>query len=305
MTKEEEEEEEVRKGEEELRKKEQEVKDLEHRLKVAHKRVREHQVEIAQKRARVASHSQEKRPTYSPTIETASTAHTYPGTGFDNPTASRSQTLVDCSLGYNSHAVPDNSAASTSSSEVHDSSDYHPIGETINNSSIGNFETLTYYTELDARINGKARSFNDMDLDQLSDLAAKEEDAEGNFEQISHVYYFIFLKTGAIEDLERAIHRAEGRIPPKIDNPDYVSRLKDLIVMLVKKYERTYSLDNLQEAIFRAQEMIAVTPLDHPDRLARMGDWINMMFKKFSRTKSQDDLDEAMIAIQEAGGIPM
>jgi len=124
---------------------------------------------------------------------------------------------------------------------------------------------LTYYTELDAQGNGKARLFNDMDLDQLRDLA------EDNAEQtklISHVYYFIFLRTGAMKDLTRAIHCTEGQIPVNVDSLNYAPRLKDLIIMLIKRYKLTYSPDDLQEAIFCAQEMFMATPLDHLDYLA-------------------------------------
>jgi len=154
---------------------------------------------------------------------------------------------------------------------------------------------LTYYTELDAQGNGKARLFNDMDLDQLRDLA------EDNAEQtklISHVYYFIFLRTGAMKDLTRAIHCTEGQIPVNVDSLNYAPRLKDLIIMLIKRYKLTYSPDDLQEAIFCAQEMFMATPLDHPNCSAQMGEWINMMFTKFNCIGSQSDLNEAIVIAQ-------
>ncbi|KAF2185508.1 hypothetical protein K469DRAFT_707746 [Zopfia rhizophila CBS 207.26] len=295
------EEEELRKAEEELKIKVQEVNELECQLKNARKRVQEHQAQVARKRARVESLGQDERPTYLPPTENTPTS-----SGIDDTTASISQTAVAFSLGPNDHAIPGNSINSASSPKPHASSSYRPIGGTMSTSSIEKPTALTYYTELSAQGSGKARSFNDMNLDQLRNLAAREKDVDGDVQQTNsagHIHYFIFLKTGELEHLERAILRAEAQIPVNDNNPDYAPRLKDLIVMLYKKYEHTNSLDSLQEAIFRAQEMLAATPPDHPDRPARMGDWINIMFKKCNCTGLQDDLDEAIMAAREAGAV--
>ncbi|PQE12949.1 TPR domain-containing protein [Rutstroemia sp. NJR-2017a BBW] len=168
------------------------------------------------------------------------------------------------------------------------------------------FETLKYYKDLDGDVDAGSCSLNEMDLDQLRCLAASDEDAERDIEQaksIGHVYYFIFLKTSVLEDLERAIDRAQEQIPADVNSPQFAQRLKDLIVIQVKKCQHTKSSDDLQEAIFRAQEMMAVTPPGHSDRSARMSDWINMMLMKFSHSKSQEDLDEAIISAREAGAV--
>jgi hypothetical protein len=213
-----------------------------------------------------------------------------------------SQTAEGHSLGENCHAPPGDSVASTGSSEA--GSSYRPAAGTISTSSVRKFYGLKYYKELNGDRDGGSQSLNDMDLGQLRRLAANEEDGKRDIEQtksIAHVYYSIFLKTGALEDLERSLDRAKEQMLVKVDNPQYAPRLKDLIVMLFKKYQHTNLLDDLQEAIFRAQEMMTSTPLDHPDRSARIGDCINMMFMKFDRTGSQDDLDEAIIIAQEAG----
>ena len=116
------------------------------------------------------------------------------------------------------------------------------------------------------------QSLKNMDIDELRHLAADEEAAAGQTTLISHVYYPIFLKIGAVEDLEQAIARANEQMPVNTDNHHYAARLKDLIVMLVKKYQYTNSLSDLQEAIYRAQEMMAATPLGHPDGSARISD---------------------------------
>lgn len=270
---------------------------LECQPEVACKRVQEYQIEVAHRRARVASLGLEKQPKSSPTTEDASTA-----TGFDDPLASISQIAAALPLGSNNHVVPGGSVDSASSSKSHASSTHRPMEGAMSTSSIKKSQALAYYTDLGVQGNGKAQSLHDMDLDQLRDLASKEDDVEQRT-SAGHVYYFVFLKTGKLEDLDRAIQQAEGQIPVKADNPDYALRLKDLIIMLVKRYEHTSSLEHLQEAIFRAQEMIVTTPPDHPDRPARMSDWIGMMFKKYGRTGSQDELDEAMMAAREAGAM--
>ena len=92
-----------------------------------------------------------------------------------------------------------------------------------------------------------------------------------------------------------------GQVSTGDDSPDYAACLKHLIVMLLKKYRRTSLLSDLQEAIFRAQEMVVATSLDHPDRSAQIRDWINMMLMKFRHTGLQEDLYEAIITAREVG----
>lgn len=291
--------EELKQAEEELRR-EEEVRDLECQVEAARRRVREQQAEIAHKRTRITSHSQERVPCQSPLTEDTSTACSSEP-GLHNLKAPGTWTTAGHSHAYDSHA-PDDSTASASSSNVHGSSGYRPAART----NLRKIETLLYYTDLDAHGDNQVLLLQEMDLEQLQSLLAKEEDAECNVEQAkstSHAHYFIFLKTGAMDALERAIYRAKGQIPINSDSSDYAPRLKDLIVMLIKKYELTGSLDDLQEAILRAQEMIADTPLEHPNHSARISDWIKMMIHKCGRTGLQEDLDEAIIAAREAGAV--
>ncbi|RYP40255.1 hypothetical protein DL767_001798 [Monosporascus sp. MG133] len=294
--------EELTKEEEEI-KREEELRDLERQVEVARKRIREREVEPVRRKAQVASQGQEEWLQSSATAGNASTAHTHSGSGLDNPISPITQTAAGHSPGYNGQTLPRDSVASASSSEVLASSSHRHMTGTASNNCVRT-ETLKYYKELDGDGVGGSVSLKDMDLNQLRRLAANEEGAAWNIEQtksIGRVYYSIFLKTGALEDLQRAIDQANEQVPFNVDNPHYVARLKDLIVMLVKKYQHSNALDDLQEALFRAQEMMAATPLDHPDRSARMGDWIDMMFMKFRHTGSQDDLDEATITAREVG----
>lgn len=293
--------EELKEEEEELRR-EEEVRSLELQVEAARKRIREQQAEVVHKRARIASPSQEEQPQHLPSKEDASPApNPEPGSG--NTGAPECSTTAGHSHGYSSHA-PGSSAMSASLSNMPTSNGCRPTMEARSADSLRKIGTLSYYTNLDAYDDNQVQSLEETSLDQLRDLAVKGEDAGGNVEQAeldSHVRYFIFLQTGAMDDLEKAIDRAKKQIPLSLDRLDYTTRLKDLIVMLIKKYERTSSLDDLQETIFRAQEMIAATPPEHPDRQSRMSDWIKMMIHKCGRTGLQDDLDETIITAREAG----
>ena len=164
---------------------------------------------------------------------------------------------------------------------------------------------LQYYKELDGNVIIESQLLKNMDLVDLRRLTVNEEEEAKSDTELNRcmgrVYYSIFLKTAAMEDLEHALDRTKKQIPIKVDNPRHAFRLKDLIVMLVNKYQHTNSQDDLQEAIFRAQEMVAATSLDHPDHSARMLDWIKMMFMKYNRTRSTDDFVEAKTTAQEAG----
>ena len=164
---------------------------------------------------------------------------------------------------------------------------------------------LLHYRELDGNAVVESLSLKNMDLDDLQRLAADE--AEGSqsdteqHEYMAHVYYYTFLKTGAIEDLNRALDRIKKQILIRTDNPGYTSSLKDLIIMLVKRYQHTRSQEDLQDAIFRAQEMVAATSLDHPDRWVRMLDWTRLMFMEPHHTGSPGDLLEATLLARKAG----
>jgi hypothetical protein len=197
---------------------------------------------------------------------------------------SGSWTTTGHSHAHDSHP-PGNSVLSVSSSIVHSSSNYHPAVGSWSTSSFGKFRTLSYFTELDGGSDNQVQSLKGIDLDQLRDLAAKEENVECNVEQTksaSYARYFIFLETCVMDDLEQYT---------ELKNK-YLSTLtaliiQHLIVMLIKKYKLTGSLDDLQEAVCRAQEMTIATPLEHLARPVRMADWINITFQKFGRTGSQ------------------
>ncbi|RYP43130.1 hypothetical protein DL770_011836 [Monosporascus sp. CRB-9-2] len=166
--------------------------------------------------------------------------------------------------------------------------------------------TLQYYQELDVPADDSAElSFFDMDLEQLYGLAsALEENLEddvGQLKLLSSVYYFIFSRTRGADDIQKAIDRAEKVVMAvHIEDTDYAHCLRNLIIMLMKKYERTRSLKDLDEAILRAEVMLTITDRLHPDRPHRLMDLIKMKGKRALQTSSPEDLDELMFMATEA-----
>ncbi|KAH7124311.1 hypothetical protein EDB81DRAFT_215218 [Dactylonectria macrodidyma] len=164
--------------------------------------------------------------------------------------------------------------------------------------------TLQYYQELDVPTDAELSIF-DMDLEQLYEFAGALEENPANdagqVKLLSSVYYFIFSKTGAVDDIQKAIHRAEEAVTAThIDEADYAPRLRNLIVMLMKKHERTRSLEDFDEAILHAEVMLTITQGLHPDRPHRWMDLIKMKVKRSLQTRSWEDLDEAMFMATEA-----
>ncbi|KAI1504695.1 CHAT domain-containing protein [Biscogniauxia marginata] len=236
-----------------------------------------------------------------PEAENASWPHNCSGTTSDTLTACTSLTAASHSPGHDSHAPSSDCVAATG--EVIAASRHHPTAETLDVDCTGILNTLQYYRDLGGNTAAWPYSLKNMDLDQLR-RHVEGEDAQRNVEQtesIGYAYYYIFLKSGAMGDLEHAIDQIKEQMPNNSNNPSYAPRLKDLIIMLIKKFRYTKSLDDLQETIFRAQEMVAITPPEHPDHPARVRDWIGLLLTKCTHTRSQDDRDDLMALARDAG----
>lgn len=279
---------------------EEEIEVLDQQLQSAREKLRERRMKTATngpaEGAQPASHDLKDRLQYLPTTCNTSTAHGHSGNRPDNPAPPLSH-----------KALARDSISSPNLSETLTDSGPSRMGDTTSPYSVQGIGNLQYYKELDGDVVVESQFLNKMDLAHLRHLAENEEeedeagsDSERN-KYIGRVHYLIFKKTGVMEDLERALDRTKKQIPVRTDNPRFPSRLKDLIVMVVRKYQHTRALNDLQEAIFRAQEMVAATSLDNPERLARMADWIKLMFMKVSRTGLQEDFDEATTAVREVG----
>ena len=131
---------------------------------------------------------------------------------------------------------------------------------------------LEYYQQLSVPDDATKLEFLDMSLEELYEavhaleLASQEPDLE-QIKLISRVYYLIFSNTGSLNDIQKAIDAAEDSVAAlNFDSPDYATCLKNLIVMLMNKYEGTLSFTDLDRAILRAEEMIGIKSLTDSDR---------------------------------------
>ncbi|KAF3185297.1 hypothetical protein TWF788_004616 [Orbilia oligospora] len=140
--------------------------------------------------------------------------------------------------------------------------------------------TMKYYRELDLPEDGIESSFLDMPLDQLYEIAS---DLQSNAEAaidiretrlLGSIYYFIFLSTGAKEDVIEAITTIEKVVAnTNVNDLNYVAYLKNLITLLVKKYECSYSITDLDQVILRGEEILT---LYHCDWYPQIDDLIRL-----------------------------
>ncbi|KAI1204980.1 uncharacterized protein F4807DRAFT_296579 [Annulohypoxylon truncatum] len=156
------------------------------------------------------------------------------------------------------------------------------------------FSIFQYYGDLDGRADKTgSHSLDDMNVEQLRLIKDKR--------PAGHVSYSIYLKTDALEDLNEAYGEAEERMPDAND-PYYMARLNDQIVLLTRRFLHTRSINDIEGAINRTQEMVSLTSLDHPQRDPQIRDCLTMWCMKYDCTHSQDDLDDASSFMQQATG---
>ncbi|KAF3140275.1 hypothetical protein TWF703_003148 [Orbilia oligospora] len=153
---------------------------------------------------------------------------------------------------------------------------------------------VRYYREIDIPEDGLELSFLDMDLEGLYEVASSlEPTPETDLQEVKLlgvIHYYIFSKTGAVEDLQNAINRMEEVLSgTDINSPNYALSLKDLITILNKKYNCTGSLEDLSQAILRAEEMVTLT---HRDQAHQFLDLFRMKGIKAIRTDSSEELGE-------------
>ncbi|KAI1303461.1 CHAT domain-containing protein [Xylaria venustula] len=154
--------------------------------------------------------------------------------------------------------------------------------------------TLWYYQEIEENPDNDAQLvFYDMDLDELYGLATASADNPenqiGQAEFLSSIYYFIFSRTGAVDDLQKAIEAIELVTGTYTEEPHYARCLRNLVVMLMKKYECTHSLEDIDRAITQAEVMLTTTHHAHPDWVLRYRDTYVMMHQRYLQTRSPDD----------------
>ncbi|KAK6544679.1 hypothetical protein TWF694_001365 [Orbilia ellipsospora] len=165
---------------------------------------------------------------------------------------------------------------------------------------------IKYYEDLYIPDDGIERQFLDMDLlglyefvDDVTDAItdAAESDARafaGQTKLLSILYYLIFSKTRAVKDIQKAIEKSEEALGhTSIDSPSYEVGLRNLIVILLRKFEHTKSPEDLTRAILRAEEMMTITPHTNSDFTFRLHDLFAMKSRKALLVGSAEELYEA------------
>ncbi|KAI0419441.1 CHAT domain-containing protein [Xylaria grammica] len=163
-----------------------------------------------------------------------------------------------------------------------------------------------YYRELDFPDDKDNVEFSFLDWN-LGDLYGYAETLEHNtennteqMEQLSRCLCFIFFRTNEVDDINKAIKKAEELLlVTHADGPTYAPRLKNLIVMLLKKYEKTQSPEDLNQAVLRAEEMATGTPVHHPDRFGRLGDLLMMRYRLSEHTGSREHIENGWETYEE------
>lgn len=171
--------------------------------------------------------------------------------------------------------------------------------------------TLQYYGHLESPEDDDAESMLlDQDLEELYEFAnvfeggPEGDDSShdaGELKLLSRVFYYAFRKSGAVGDIQRSIKKIEQAVATThIDDANYALQLRDLVTLLMKKYERTVLLEDLERAIHRAEEMTTITPLSDPNRFIQLVDLAKMKYMRYRLSHLPEDFDEAQLIAIEA-----
>ncbi|KAB5536166.1 CHAT domain-containing protein [Coniochaeta sp. 2T2.1] len=140
----------------------------------------------------------------------------------------------------------------------------------------------------------------DMKPELIAELEHDKEPASPD--PILHYFYQQrYSRTGAIADLEEAIHvvrEAVESTPP--DHPDRSAMLNNLGTRLNDRYARTGAMADLEEAILVVREAVESTPRDHPDLARHLNNLGACLSARYSRTGAMADLEEAIRVVREA-----
>ncbi|KAL1846316.1 hypothetical protein Daus18300_014299 [Diaporthe australafricana] len=117
--------------------------------------------------------------------------------------------------------------------------------------------------------------------------------------------YYRELDNAIEETTPSTIEEAARRIPFNSDDPEFAPRLKYLVILLLRRFRWTADMDDLQQAILRAEEMIVASPPCHPERGARIEDWLDMMVVKWRRGGFQNGEIEHVIDMAQQVGKTM
>ena len=80
--------------------------------------------------------------------------------------------------------------------------------------------------------------------------------------------------------------------------------LNNLGNTLGSRYERSVSLEDLENAITCERQAVKATPPDHPVRAERLSNLGNLLVYRYKSTGAMDDLEEAIHVTREALRVP-
>src|ERR1700722_6202575 len=130
-------------------------------------------------------------------------------------------------------------------------------------------------------------------------LGEPDSDDSGQIKLLSSVYFFAFVKTGAIADLDQGIKTEERAAAMSIDH-DRVTSLNRLSHMLAARHGCTNEMKDLVLAIHWAEGTVKATPVDNASYVPHLQTLTLMLFKRYEQTNSVEDLQQAILTAEEA-----
>lgn len=109
-----------------------------------------------------------------------------------------------------------------------------------------------------------------------------------------------FAETGEVIYLNHGIRLGEELVARATAGPNRASLLCNLSCMLGARFEVSGSLQDLEEAIRRAEEGLPQTLPNHPDRARILTNLGSMLEKRGQRLGDPNDLDQAIVRTEEA-----
>ena len=130
-------------------------------------------------------------------------------------------------------------------------------------------------------------------------LGEPDSDDSGQIKLLGSVYFFAFLKTGAIADLEQGI-KTEERVAAMSVDHDQVTSLNRLSHMLAARHGHTNEMKDLVLAIHWAEGAVKATPVDNANYVPHLRTLTLMLFKRYEQTNSAENLQQAILTAEEA-----
>ncbi|KAH8777267.1 hypothetical protein BGZ57DRAFT_761652 [Hyaloscypha finlandica] len=112
---------------------------------------------------------------------------------------------------------------------------------------------------------------------------------------VANIIYKKFIRNGIKEQINIAISFAHISLYYKYNNPEITNRLlSNLGVFLGSRYKRTGDINDLEEAIQVARQVVASTPKYYSDLVGFLNSFRNRLRSWYKRTGDITNLEEAI-----------